>query len=211
MGWTYFSSLGRDTIDLLKSEMEGENDFAKWQWLDHARRGSVVYAVIRKTPKLPSNDTTYVHDADGSFRFIVVLQTSRKGEPGYDFGYKDITESMGPVEKDCPLRLLDLASPLRDDYQGYGRQWRDACRQKVADARRTKATRPKPGDTFRTLRPVSFRDGTRHTEFFCRQVRHRGRMATVYAAKGSGALYRFRPEAFGFEIVSPQTKTETAS
>lgn len=211
MGWTYFASLGRNTIDLLKSEMEAENDFAKWEWLDHAQRGSVVYAVIKKTPKLSSNDTTYVHDADGSFRFIVVLLTSRRGETGYEFGYKDITESMGPVHNDCPQRLLDLASPFRDDYQGFGRQWRDACRCKRTADRDAKARRPKPGDVFRTLTPVTFTNGHSLSEFTCRQVKRRGRNRTVYAATDTGALYQFRPERYGFEIVSPQTKMETAS
>jgi hypothetical protein len=78
MGWTYFASNGRDTITLLKNKINEDGTFAKWEWLDHAQKGSVVYAVVRKTPKGGNNDTAYVHDADGSYRFILVLLTSRK-------------------------------------------------------------------------------------------------------------------------------------
>lgn len=202
MGWTTFASRGRATVDILKHEINGENEHGKWEWLDHAQRGSVVYAVVRKTPKGQSSDTTYVHDDDGSYRFILVVQTSRNGEHGYDFGYKDMSECMGPVEKDCPERLLQLASAFRNDYQGYARAWREACREKRRASADITSKRPKPGDTFRTLKPVSFRDGTTHSEFTCVMVQGRGRKRTAYAAKGSGLFYSFRPETFGFEIVS---------
>lgn len=208
MGWTYFASNGRDTITLLKNEINEDGTFAKWEWLDHATKGNVVYAVVKKTPKAENNDTTYVHDADGSFRFILVLLTSRKGEAGYDFGYKDITEAMGPVDKDCPKRLLQLASPLRDDYQGHARAWRQSCRDKRKDDATSKSKRPKPGDTFRTLRPVNFRDGTSHSEFTCVMVKGRGRKRTAYAAKTSGLFYSFQPEIFGFEIISVRRNAE---
>jgi hypothetical protein len=208
MGWTSFASRGRATVDILRHEINGENEHGTWEWLDHAQRGSVVYAVVKKTPKGISSDTTYVHECDGSFRFIVVFLTSRKGEPGYDFAYKDITETMGPVEKDCPERLLQLASPFRDSYQGHARAWREACRAKRTADAGTKAQRPKPGDSFRTLRPVSFRDGTTHSEFTCVMVQGRGRKRTAYAAKGSGLFYSFRPETFGFEILSRRSNGE---
>lgn len=210
MGWTYFASHGRDTIELLKREFNEDGTFAKWEWLDHAQRGSVVYAVIKKTPKGENNDTAYEHNANGSFRFVVVILTSRKGEPGYDFGYKDITETSGPVEKDCPERLLRLASPFRYGYQGYGRAWREACRAKRTADACGKAQRPKPGDTFRTLTPVTFRDGATHSEFTCVMVQGRGRKRTAYAAKGSGLFYSFRPDKFGFEILSTRSNGEAA-
>jgi hypothetical protein len=105
MGWTYFASNGRDTITLLKNEINEDGTFGKWEWLDHAQKGSVVYAVVRKTPKAENNDTTYVHDADGSYRFILVLLTSRKGEPGYDFGYKDIHRDHGAGGQGLPGTL----------------------------------------------------------------------------------------------------------
>lgn len=152
------------------------------------------------------NDSTYVREADGSYRTIVVVLTERRGG---EFSFNEISEASGPVEKDCPERLLRVASPLNDGRGAFGPEWRNACRARRTHTRQAKASNPKPGDTFRTLKPVNFRDGTSHSAFTCRLIRQRGRMATVYAAKGSSALYRFRPATFGFEIISIHTTTES--
>lgn len=210
MGWTYFASNGRDTVTLLKREHECENEYGTWQWLDHASKGSVVYALIKFTPKRESTDKIYVHDDDGSYRFVTVFLTSRRGEPGYDFGYKDITETMGPCERGCPQRLLNLASPFQPDYTGYGRQWRDDCRAKRQAENSNRAKRPKPGQIFRTHTPVTFTDGSSHSEFTCVQVQRRGRKRTAYAPTGSLLLYSFRPDRYGFEIISTQINQEAA-
>jgi hypothetical protein len=200
--------LGRDTITLLKRDHECENEHVKLEWLDHAIKGTVVYAVIKRTAKRNNTDTTYVHDADGSYRFIAVFLTTRRGEPGHNFGYKAIAESSGPCERDCPQRLLNLASPFRDDYAGFGRQWREDCRTKRQTDGINRSKRPKPGQTFRTLKPVTFTDGTAHSEFTCIQVQGRRRKRTAYSPTGSKLLYAFRPERYGFEIINPQTKPE---
>lgn len=34
----------------------------------------------------------------------------------FNFGYKDMSESMGPSEARCPARILDLLSPIEDLY-----------------------------------------------------------------------------------------------
>jgi hypothetical protein len=114
------------------------------------------------------------------------------------------------VETDCPERLLKAASPFKDGHGAFGPQWRADCRKRRADMRPTKGARPQPGQRFRTLRPVTFRDGSSHSEFTCIRVKSRGRTRTVYQAPGSAMLYRFRPETFGFEIISVQTNGEGA-
>jgi len=207
MGSTSFAHLRRDTISLLKKELADENSFGKWEWLDHAERGSTVYVLIRKTPKVPEDRCPYIADDEGSYKYILVVLSERHGE---HFTYKDISETAGPVEKDCPERLLNSASPFKDGQGAFGPKWRADCRARRKEVNRQKASNPKPGDTFRTLKPITFRDGTSHSEFTCRQVRHKGRNAIVYAAKDTGALYRFRPATFGFEILSTQTKTKKA-
>lgn len=200
MGWTFYPSRGRDTIDLLKAEFVSENQHGKWDWIDHAVRGSTVYALMRFTPKQTSIDATYIADTDGSYRFIVVFLTSRRGRDGYDFGYKDITESMGPCEKDCPTRLIKAASPIRTDDKSYARQWRTDCLAARAANRLANANRPKPGDIFRTNRPVKFTDGSEHSVFTCVTIQRRGRNVTAYRARSTGLLYRFSPAAIGFEL-----------
>lgn len=205
MGSTSLAHFGRDTISLLKNELADENSFGKWEWLDHAVRDSTVYVLIKKTPKVPDERCPYVPDSDGSYRYILVVLTERNGE---HFTYKDMGETSGPVETDCPERLLKAASPFQDGKGAFGPQWRADCRARRTEANQHKVNAPKPGDVFRTLKPVTFRDGSSHSEFTCRVVRRRGRNATVYTAKGSDTHYRFRPGTFGFEIISTQTKEE---
>lgn len=65
---------------------------------------------------------------------IYLLQFPRgeRGSPG-GFGYKDMDESMGPVESNCPERILKRLSPLPDapaegkDPYEYARAWRARC------------------------------------------------------------------------------------
>ena len=57
-----------------------------------------------------------------------------------DFYYKDITDTMGPCYYDCPKSILDLADKLcpcdeQYDPNGYGRAWRDKCRENIAKKR----------------------------------------------------------------------------
>ena len=38
--------------------------------------------------------------------------------PGGDWGYKDISEEMGPYDYDCPVKLLDIAAAISDFCDG---------------------------------------------------------------------------------------------
>jgi hypothetical protein len=56
---------------------------------------------------------------------LVVLTT---GCVGRRFGWKALTESMGPVEADCPVRILDL---LTKTGSKEARDWRARCRRRA--------------------------------------------------------------------------------
>lgn len=47
----------------------------------------------------------------------------------HNFGYKDMTESMGPCEAQCPQRILDLLTPT-DNANAL--EWRQRCRANLA-------------------------------------------------------------------------------
>lgn len=59
----------------------------------------------------------------------VFLVDFRRGPHGLAFGYKDMTEHMGPVESECPERILRRLTPLThaEDPQGWARAWRERC------------------------------------------------------------------------------------
>ena len=56
---------------------------------------------------------------------FIVLFLLRKF-PGGTWGYKDIEESMGPCEVNCPLAYLEMAP---DPDGEYGQDWRERVRQ----------------------------------------------------------------------------------
>jgi hypothetical protein len=66
--------------------------------------------------------------------FHALLNGGRDHHFGGDmaWGYKDMDESMGPCDTDCPLRLLDKAGPPPNDW---AKDWRDKVR--AGAARRT--------------------------------------------------------------------------
>lgn len=49
------------------------------------------------------------------------------GKDRGDWGYKDITEGMGPVEVDCPLSFLDFVPEPTDSP--YAKGWREKVRK----------------------------------------------------------------------------------
>ncbi len=61
--------------------------------------------------------------------FAGICLTSVDSREGYNFGFKDMDESMGPCERECPVSILNLLSP-RDDK--WAIEWRAACRENAA-------------------------------------------------------------------------------
>lgn len=72
---------------------------------------------------------------------VFLLGFAPKAE--YNFGYKDMDETCGPCEAECPERILDLLTET--EYQ-YAIDWRARCRAKIA-ARRARP-KLKPGMTI---------------------------------------------------------------
>ena len=66
------------------------------------------------------------YQKDGAPVRYIVLMLMGKHPDGYGWGYKDIDESMGPYEVDCPLSYLDDLTPAANDYS---RDWRSAVRK----------------------------------------------------------------------------------
>jgi Domain of unknown function (DUF6927) len=116
---------------------------------------------------------------------------SNRAETAY-FGYKDISETMGPVETRCPKRIIAAASPLRHpdpSVEGnYAARWRQKCLDQSAAKTRRK-TDLVPGATIRLSRTVSFTDGYEGDRFVVEIVKRRNRNHTYFRAP-SGGLYR---------------------
>lgn len=59
----------------------------------------------------------------------------------YNFGYKDMDETMGPYSYDCPKAILEKLTPTTNEY---ALKWREKCKEKLA--KNEEAKRLKVGD-----------------------------------------------------------------
>ncbi len=118
---------------------------------------------------------------------ISLVRYNPRDPDGYIFGYKDMEESMGPYECDCPEPILDLLT-LTDAQHAL--QWRARCRENIA-ARRAKAAKPSPraGQVIVFDEPLSFADGRsfERLEVIANPRSHR---TVLFRASGSSSLYR---------------------
>jgi hypothetical protein len=65
---------------------------------------------------------------------LVVLMHWQRGH--YNFTYKDMDDTMGPSEDECPARILDLLTPTDSDWSN---QWRARCRDNAERLSRSRA------------------------------------------------------------------------
>jgi hypothetical protein len=84
----------------------------------------------------------------------------------YNFGYKDMDESMGPVESECPEKILKLLTPTEGKY---ALEWREQCWNNLK--RKKACPKLKPGMAIKTNAPFKFTDGSTVDSFRVRSLR----------------------------------------
>jgi len=83
----------------------------------------------------------------------LVVLTRWRPKDQYNFGYKEMDESMHPYYFDCPAEILDL---LTDPINESALEWRKRCRENLA---KQQAQVPK-GTVVRFGAPLLFTDGS---------------------------------------------------
>lgn len=91
---------------------------------------------------------------------VCLLQFSPNDRAGYNFGYKDMDETCGPNECDCPERILKLLTPT--DHE-YAKKWRERCWENI----RKRKTRPrlKKGMVIEFTKSIAFNNGVEESVF----------------------------------------------
>ena len=113
MGWTWYSATEwkGNKIDR-KAECDKYFTYTNspYEVLKSSMVGTTYYAAIKK----------------GDIVFAAIFLTSTNG---WDFGYKDMDETMLPFYFDCPFSILNL---LTETDNEWANRWRQRCKDKAA-------------------------------------------------------------------------------
>lgn len=135
MGWTSYHATHykNGKIDR-KAEcdayfLEGLNR-GYFEVLKSAMVGSTYYAAIRPLKKYGGEKGLYIDIPKEEQRVgAAIFLTSTNAKDYYNFAYKDMDETCGPYNYDCPKGILDLLTPTESEYAN---KWRAACRENLA-------------------------------------------------------------------------------
>ncbi|WP_337847823.1 hypothetical protein [Sphingomonas sp.] len=180
MGWLFmpFTSMGghKSAKSYLDAQLTYEHDND-----DGMTRGLRVLA-----SSCPGNRVYYAAAqtlengvAGAVFAMVCLVRWNPRSRDGHQFGYKDMSENMGPCEADCPAHILDLLTPTESQY---ALEWRQRCRANIAH----RARKLVDGDRLRLPEPMTFTDGHVAQEFI---VTKRGRRV-VLRDPDTGGCYR---------------------
>ena len=117
MGWLYCARRkGTKIADFFKMEFNFEKDNRKGEVLEcKVVKRNTAYIAFKTTDSLePQNDKV----------FAIVCKLEYRKNDYYNFGYKDMTETMGPYKSECPESTLKLLTPTEHEYAV---KWRERC------------------------------------------------------------------------------------
>lgn len=146
MGWTFTRKEKGETV----------KSFFEKEFTQDGKTGVLDCAVVnRRTAYI-----AYKSARDGHVFAIVCLLDYRPHDYNYNFGYKDMDESTGPFEYDCPERILNLLSP---PSPGYAKEWREKCIANLE--KRRNQPKVEAGDQIKFATPITFRNGLKLDTF----------------------------------------------
>jgi hypothetical protein len=150
MGWLFHNEKLRHQTPMqyITKEFTCEGPTERATVLAAAAVGNTIYAAIRNEDK--ETGRAYV------FAAVVLFKNNERN----GFGYKDMDESMGPCDVDCPDRIMRLLSPIEDlPSPGYAAEWRAKVNAARGSRRALNATRQRltPGCIVRLTHPAVFK------------------------------------------------------
>jgi hypothetical protein len=186
MGWTFYHKpTGIKAVDSIKNGCGAE-------WLEkHFVAATATREAVFIVAKFHEPDSkVYVPDADGMVRALLVYAIKSVPKDEYNFGYKDMSETMGPYGCPAPMSIIAQCSELQDpigpqpEYSSLksARGYREGS---AAHAARTKLKRGlKAGNKVVLPKALLFREipCQRFTVEICR-VKGRKGMSTVFRAE----------------------------
>jgi hypothetical protein len=145
MGWTsYYRAPGESDRDHLTRELCGDY----LEIVDCTTIKGTFYAAVRYTQEKG------MYPVGHTFGLVVLQRRQPRDSYGHNYYRKEIDETMGPNEAECPVRILDLLSPTDSEY---AQEWREACRKNAT--RKASLPKVKKGDVVQFAHPLSFNNG----------------------------------------------------
>ena len=132
MGWTGYHATQyiNGTVDR-KAECDayftqGPNK-GHFKILKSVMVGSIYYAAVQSHPKKPAieNDNVSEEPISQNRIWAAIFQTRTNMREHFNFYYKDMDETVGPYQCDCPESILKLLDPTDSDF---ALAWRKRCR-----------------------------------------------------------------------------------
>lgn len=109
MGWLIGWDSKKDVIDHCTRLEDTES--GRWETIKHCIRGNNLWTVKDITNK----------ETGKTIRLIVLYLLT--GDKDNGWGYKDVSENMGPAQSNCPLSYLELA-PWTAEKGQHSVEWR---------------------------------------------------------------------------------------
>lgn len=117
----------------------------KFEVLKSAMVGSTYYAAVKRTKF--ATETTPEHVCV----FAAICLTSTNVKEYFNFAYKDMDETCGPCQCDCPKGILDLLTPTENEY---ALEWRKACYENIANKKNPNSLSKLPvGTVIKVIMP----------------------------------------------------------
>jgi hypothetical protein len=115
--------------------------------------GNIYYAVV----EVPAAENDkLVPDENGMVRYAYCVIT-HKGSGFYNFTYREMTEFAGPCDATCPVKLLNMLSPLKDETKGSS-EWAAKWRRRCGEFAKVKEALKRVGAELTLPSPISFSD-----------------------------------------------------
>ena len=128
MGWTSYHvepiwKKGKSVIDRKAAcdelfNCEASGGVGKYEVLKSAMVGSTYYAAVKRTVFATATEP------EKTIVFAAVCLTRVDSKDHFNFSYKDMDETCGPCEYDCPASILKLLTPTDSDW---AKEWREKC------------------------------------------------------------------------------------